>query len=316
MSIKTKTNLRIAIMGAGAMGSVLGALLHRSGAQVWLVDGWQEHVNVMNDKGLTLTGEIKDTVKLNATTDASSVGIVDLVIFQGKSNQLPNQAKVAQVMVDENTLLLALQNGIGHAETLSAVYPAAQIMFGFCEYGADLLGPGQVSPHLGKAIIAFQPASGVFTEAHQRIVQALSDAGFTANLSLDVEKETWEKLVMNGCFNASCALTRLKAGHFYEQQEAKALVADMLDEIIAVAAAKEIMLDAKMLTEKLSFVVQVAGDHHPSLAQDVMNKRMTEILSINGAIVHEGDRLNVPVPVNRTITRLVSILHATYEKQF
>ena len=133
---------------------------------------------------------------------------------------------------------------------------------------------------------------------------------------MDIEQAIWEKLGLNACFNATCALTRLNAGAFAGHKSSNDLIDNILKEIIAVAAAKGLVLDYDGLSTALKKASEMGGDHYPSLAQDVMHKRPTEIESLNGGIVAEGLKHNVPTPVNATIASLISIIEDTYEQQF
>lgn len=122
-------------------------------------------------------------------------------------------------------------------------------------------------------------------------------------------------MVLPNCsFNAACGLTRLDSAQISRQPDTAALVESVIGEVIAVAEAKGISIDRNHVDEFIAMASQVG--HHPSMAQDVMTKRRTEIESLNGAVVREGAHVGIPTPVNDTITRLVRILEATYDEQF
>ena len=219
-------------------------------------------------------------------------------------------------MIDENTTVLALQNGLGNVEKISDVVNDNQIMFGVCEVGSDLEGPGHIKCHLVDGVIKIKPLNGIVDQKVESIVDAFAKSGINAILSMNVEEDIWAKLAVNGCANAVCSLTRLTAGNFAEQNESFSLMEDILREIVAVASAKNISLDYEKIIGFLRIQIPKAGSHYPSMAQDVMKKRLTEIESINGAVVREGKKLNVPVPVNETIVKLMTIIQNTYESQF
>ncbi|WP_169712878.1 ketopantoate reductase family protein [Psychrilyobacter atlanticus] len=304
-------------MGAGAMGCLFGGLLRKAGEEVWLVDPWKEHMDKVKKEGLLMSDSSGDEyIDINATVDPKEVGTVDFVILLSKSNYLSKSIREALPMIDEDTTVLALQNGLGNVEIISEVVDNNQIMFGICEVGSDLKGPGHIKCHLLDGVIKIKPLNGTVDHKVENIVNTFAKSGVNAILSMDVEEDIWGKLAINGCFNAACALTRLKAGDFIGHNEGMALVEDILREIVAVARAKKISLDYDKIMGFIKIQLPKVGAHYPSMAQDAMNKRLTEIESINGAVAKEGKKFNVPVPVNETIVKLMSIIQNSYELQF
>lgn len=309
--------MRIAIMGAGAMGSMFGGMLKKAGADVWLVDGWREHMDKIRADGLLMsTGDGDELVELNATTDPGEPGTMDVVVLLTKTNLLEQSTRDALPMIDDQTIVLGLQNGLGHDETIAAVIPEDQVLFGFCEIGADLLGPGHIQIHLGDGSIKFKPVNGVVQDKHQDLANMFGLGGINATIEDDIETAIWNKLSINVCFNATCALTRLHAGDMAAHPASPVLLESILEEIISVAQAKGVQLDSNALLAKMKKLGAAAGTHYPSLAQDVKNKRSTEIMALNGAVAREAEKVGVSAPVNATIASLIAILQDTYEKQF
>lgn len=308
-------SLDIAIVGAGAIGSSLGYFLKLGGADPWLVDPWTAHVEAINAGGLTVVSEDgQEQVLFRATTDPSKPGVVDVVILLTKANHLRDSVRDALPLIGPETQVFGLQNGLGHLEIISEVVPIEQILYGFCEIGGDLTAPGTVRPTRAAGLISFKPVTGEVDDKVSALVELLAVGGITLRYSPDIDQAIWSKLAINCSFNAACALTRLDSAQISRQPDTASLVESVIGEVIAVAGAKGISVDRDHVDEFIAIASQV--DHHPSMAQDVMTKRRTEIESLNGAVVREAAHVGVPTPVNDTITRLVRILEATYAEQF
>lgn len=143
--------MKIAIVGAGAMGSLFGALLREAGADVCLLDIWQAHVDAITEHGLTVESEgQKRTVQLAAYTRAEEIGQADLVIIFVKSTVTGAAAEVSAKLVRKTGWVLTLQNGLGNAEIIDRHIEADHILAGTTAQGATLLGPGTIR-HAGAA---------------------------------------------------------------------------------------------------------------------------------------------------------------------
>ena len=131
-----------------------------------------------------------------------------------------------------------------------------------------------------------------------------------------VAKHIWGKVVINACVNGTCGILRIKVRDYFAHPEGISLVKDITREVVAVAAAKGIDLDYNALIEDMMASVARAGDHYPSMAQDMRAKRKTEIDSLNGAIVRYGRELGIATPANDYVTRFVKIIESNYAAQF
>ncbi|MGC8879417.1 MAG: ketopantoate reductase family protein [Anaerolineae bacterium] len=307
--------MKIAIIGAGAMGSLFGARLAPL-CDVWLVDAWEEHIQAIQRNGVQLTNLDGSTerVTVNATTDPNAVeGEVDLAIIFVKSHQTAQAAVWAAPMLKADGLALTMQNGLGNLEVMADVLGAERCVQGVTSHGATLLGPGQVR-HAGAAAtyLATRPA---IAERVQRIAELFTRAGFETHLSDNLDSLLWGKLIINVGINALTAILRVRNGVLAEVAPARALMDAAVDEAVAVARARGITLpyaDARARTREVA--VATAANRSSMLA-DVLRGSPTEIEVINGAIVREGSRLGVATPVNQTLVQLVQALEATYAQR-
>ena len=304
--------MKIAIVGAGSMGSLFGALLAESGESVRLYDIWAEHVKAINEKGLgiELNGKTR-SVNVKATTDKEKIRKADLVIIFVKSTQTGDAARVASELVDNTGFVLTLQNGMGNADIIAEVIDPGGIIAGTTSHGATLLGPGLIR-HAGTGLTVIGMWSGNEKAGIQKIADVFNKAGIITETADDIRSVVWKKLIINVGINAITALTGIKNGMILDLSSTKALVHAAVKEAMEVARTQGI----KMPDEMVELVFQVAeatGANRSSMGQDVDNKRQTEINAINGAVVKEAEKLGLNVPVNQTLTALVETMQAHYK---
>lgn len=299
--------MKIAIIGAGAMGSLLGFALCQH-AEVWLLDPWQAHVAAIRAAGLACErADSAETRRPHATTDPAEIGPADYALVLVKAQQTPWAAEQARLL-GSGPLVVTLQNGIGNRELLAAALGESRVGQGVTALGATLLGPGRVR-HAGQG-------STVFGAAPDRAgMAALADlfgaCGLPAELTDDLDALVWGKLVVNVGINALTALLRVPNGALPDTPAARELAAEAVAEAVAVAQARGTPIPQDKPLEHVLAVARATGANRSSMLQDVLRGSPTEIATINGAVVREGQRLGVPTPVNRLLTRLVEALDAT-----
>jgi len=307
--------MKIAIIGAGAMGSLFGARLAPL-AEVWLVDAWQEHVQAIQRDGVQLTnldGSVQ-RVAVRATTDPAAVGgAVDVAIIFVKSYQTAQAASWAAPMLKPDGLALTMQNGLGNLEVMAAVLGAERCVQGVTSHGATLLGPGQVR-HAGAAATYLATRPSIAGRV-QSIAELFTRAGFETHLSDNLDGLLWGKLIINVGINALTAILRVRNGVLAAVAPARALMDAAVDEAVAVARARGVTLPYEDARARVCEVAIATAANRSSMLADVLRGFPTEIEVINGAIVREGARLGVPTPVNQTLVQIVQALEATYAQR-
>ncbi len=302
--------MRVAIVGAGAMGSVFGGLLTVAGNDVWLVDPWAAHVEEMRRRGLRLEGIGGErVVAVQATGDAGRVGQVDLVIVFVKSTETGWAAQAAQPLTGPDTTVLTLQNGLGNREILAAALGEEKVICGITFAGAQLLGPGHAR-FTSDAETRLGEVGGGLTPRLSRTARALSAAGLPTRVCEDVMGEVWGKLLVNCVCNATCALTAYTVSGLMDHACSREMVRLVAEETAAVAQALGIRLPYPDPLERMRQNCEKSGPAKPSLLQDIEKQRWTEIDFINGAVVRAGERAGVPTPYNRALTLLVKMIEA------
>ena len=304
--------MKIVVIGAGAMGSLFGALLAESGENVLLYDIWKEHVKAINEKGLDieLNGNTR-SVSVNATTDKKQIGKTDLAIIFVKSNQTGNAARIASELVGNYGFVLTLQNGMGNANIIGEVIDHGRIIAGTTSHGATMLGPGSIR-HAGTGQTLIGIWSGIQKTGIQKIADTFNKAGIVTETVDDVRSVIWSKLLVNVGINAITSLTGIKNGRILDLSVTKELSRAAVKEAIEVAKAQGVKV-ADNTVEHVFQVAKATSANRSSMGQDVDNKRQTEISAINGAVVEEAQKLGINVPVNQTLTALIETLQAHYE---
>ncbi len=298
--------MKISIIGSGAMGSLFGGRLALAGQDVVLYDIYKEHVDAINASGLSIedaaTGETT-VVHPKASADPQAVADSDVLIIFVKSTTTEDAAATFKAYAKPGTIALTLQNGLGNEEILRRHFGASGTAAGVTSQGATFLGPGRIR-HAGKGPTHISMADGR-QERLKPLAEALAAAGFETHVDSAVADMVWSKLIINVGINALTALLGVTNGRLVEFEETKAVMAQLVDEALAVVKAKGISLT---YADPLAVVYDVAkktGANFSSMLQDFQKNRQSEIDFMNGAIVREGKALGIPVPVNEAMTNLV-----------
>ncbi|HLT02954.1 MAG TPA: 2-dehydropantoate 2-reductase [Geminicoccaceae bacterium] len=301
--------MKIGIIGSGAMGSVYGALLADAGNDVWMFDKWAEHVEAMRAHGVRCAGASGDrTVRVNATTHAADAGACELAIVATKVMDIEAALGDARAMIGPETLVLAIQNGLGNVERVTRVLGAENVLFGIAGgFGAELKGPGHVH-HNGMEAVNLAELKGGITPRLERVAEVWRGAGFTVNVYDDLWPVVWSKLVANVAFSAICTITGMPVGQVRANEWAWGIARACVEEAVAVAAAKGIRLAYDDPVRWVSdFAAKIPGAR-PSMYQDVRAGRRSEIDAIQGGVVAEGAKLGVPTPTCAMMVQLVKAL--------
>jgi len=303
--------MKIVIMGAGAMGSLFGALLTYSGEDVWVVDISREHIETIRSVGLTFEeGGVLQNVGMNATTDVASPGKADLVLLFVKAHHTEKAVSDALILEKEDTVFLTLQNGLGNEETICRKVDPKKVMLGVTGHGATFLGPGHIR-HAGKGKTFVGEVDHRISDRAERIAQVFTEAGIETEVSPDIHDLVWDKLLVNVGINALTALTGLKNGQLLDHPETLSLMEALVSEAAGVAREKGVRIEGNPV-EKVKSVAQATWENRSSMGQDFDYRRRTEIDVINGAVVREAERLGIPVPFNRTVTDLIKVIERRF----
>lgn len=297
--------MKIAIIGAGALGSLFGGLLAEAGREVWLYNPhFVEHIERINAEGLVIEEEGRERrVKIKATTKIEDIGVADLVALFVKAPDTEEAIKGALPTIGRDTWVLSLQNGLGIAEEIAKWVDKARILRGITTLGSTLVGPGKIV-HAGKGDTVIGRVRG--GEVHE-IINAFNEAGIRTLYDPDVERLVWEKLLINLGINALTAVFNVRNGELVRDRDLREVMREVIEEGVEVACRHGLGFSPDEVIAKAEDVCRLTGDNISSMLQDIRRGRRTEIDYINGAIVREGERLGVGTPLNRLLTKLVKV---------
>jgi len=298
----------VAVLGAGALGCAIGGVLAESGAMVYLVNRNAEHVKAIQSNGLILRdGGIDRVVRATAVQTAAEVNdTVDLVIVLVKSFHTRAAIESAQNLIGAQTVVVSLQNGLGHEEVLAEVVGRSHVMGGKTYVGGTMLAPGHVLVGTrGKETILGE-LDGTASARVQRIADAFNHAGLDTTVSQRIMGTMWDKLLINVATGALSTLTRQTYGVMYQIPEIEACAVAAVSEAMAVAKACGVVLNSTDPRE--AWVKASAGlpfEFKTSMLQSFEKGSVTEIDYINGAVVRWGKKCGVPTPVNQTLVSCI-----------
>src|ERR1700722_12517985 len=292
--------MRIAVMGAGAVGCYYGGMLSRAGHQVMLI-GRPQHVEAIRQHGLLMdTTDFRAHVPVRASTEVSDIQGASLVLCCIKSNDTENAAAMMAPFVGNDTIVLSLQNGVDnakrlHAQLLRTVYPAVVYV------AVEMVGPGHLKNHgRGELVVGTSAMSA-------QILADFLEAGVPVHVSDNVVGELWSKLILNCAYNAISAITKLPYGILFEIEGARDLMRMVVNECLAVGQRESITLPADSWQGVERIAATMSGQLS-STAQDLMRGRRSEIDHLNGYIVRRGRSLAIDTPANQTLYHLVKLL--------
>ena len=306
---------RLAMLGAGSLGALFAHHLALGGADVHVVDLWEEHVDAIRTNGLRVQTGGTTTISpiRKATTRVEEVGPVDMLVLFVKTNASRAALASAKSMVGPNTVIVTLQNGLGNAEVIRELYPQQTVLYGLTTLTADLLMPGLIAARSTEdGMTDLWTVNPDDLQPVQHFVDLLTRGGISARVTPNIDLSIWKKLVVNCALNGLCAITNLTCGQLCAQKEIWNLLDRITDETSALARACGIPLEAAEAREFLRGVAQASAEHYPSMVFDVRKKRPTEIDSFNNAIVLGSQSLGMDASANQTVSALIKSIEANY----
>ena len=323
--------MRVAILGAGGVGSVVAGYLARSGVEVTMI-GRPGHVAAVQRSGLYITGLADFYTRVNTAPDAGRLSTVDVLLVTVKTKDM-RRALESVVHLDVGGVA-SLQNGVVKNEQLARVFGWEKVIGATTMIGATLVRHGVVAYTLD-GISFFGPLDNGQVERTQHLVRAFIDAGLNAAVAQDIVSIEWTKQAIQNPFAPLAAMSRLPVHLVWSSPHLAALSVHMFREVAAVAEAKGIQLSEhpawsqfsmKILREAafdqaVDMIVRVGqrvttSGHTqiiPSMLQDVLAGKQTEIEETVGHVFHEGQRLGIPVPYTEFAYRAVKAIEADYQ---
>lgn len=292
--------MKIAIMGAGAVGCYYGAMLARAGHAVTLITRPQ-HVQAIRHRGLVFeTRAFTENLPVAATTEPSGVADAEIVLFCVKSGDTVSAGREMAPHLAAGASILSLQNGVDNAERLQEVVGRPVIPTAVY-VATEMSGPGHVRHH-GRGELVIGPGSSSAT-----IVEVFGQAGIKTEISDNVIGALWTKLIVNCAYNALSAIPQLPYGRMIAVEGVRACMKDIVAECLMVARQSGIQVDDDILDTVLALAAAMPNQSS-STAHDLARGKTTEIDHLNGYVVRTGAKLGIATPANRLLTVVVKLM--------
>lgn len=301
--------MNIAILGAGAMGLLYSCYLSKEN-KVFLLCRGEDKINAINKEGVTLeeADGTKTVYHPNAVpTKSTHLPPLDVVILFVKAGVSVSALEDHRHLFTENTLLLTLQNGSGHDETLSPFVTPDKLAIGISQDGSLLLGQNKIR-HTGRGMTYFGLAQGGTSPILESLSKTCTSCGFQSEQSENIKWFVWEKLMINASSSAMSGVLGMPQGYCYTNKSAWAMIQALVAEMVEVANADGIPLDYPTQIKRLEDHLTTNPQGMPSITVDLKEGRITEVDSISGSVVKAGLRLHVPTPSHAMVVHLVHAL--------
>ena len=299
--------MKICVLGAGALGCAIGGTLALGGSEVTLVNRSRAHVDAINRDGLILqTANGERRVPVRAAVDCSALAPVDLVIVLVKSFDTAATIATAGPVLGPETVVMSLQNGLGHEDILAAAVGRDRVLAGKTYVGGVFLAPGRIAAGVAGKHTVIGELDGTVRERTRRIANEFERAGLATRISDNIVGAMWDKLLVNVATGALSGITRLPYGGLYAVPEIEACAIGAVAEAMAVARAFDVRLSLREPRDAWRLAGEGLGpDFKASMLQSLEKGSRTEIDFINGAVVRGGARAGVPTPVNQTLVACI-----------
>ena len=306
--------MKIVIIGPGALGCLLACGIHRQeGNHTWLLDHNEERARRINHNLKLTSGSQSMKCSVAVTSDPNQIGPADLILLCVKSGATARALNRAQSLFTDQTLLIPLENGISHLEVISNMWLPGIFAAGVTALGATLLGEGQVR-HGGSGTtrLGFIQTAGKDAEKMlSQTAKVFNQSGFSTITTSDIIKHIWNKLLVNVGINALTVIHDCNNGRLIDIAEARETMALAIEEGQKVAETLGINLEGDATTRAIK-VCRATAENVSSMLQDVRNKRSTEIMAINGALVSTGQSRGLDLPVNQKLVSQIQAIEAGY----
>jgi len=296
---------RIAVVGAGAMGSFYASKLADSDPGSVFLIATGERYDRLKNRGFTVNGKAYRLPVLSPEKEAVPA---DLVIVAVKHHHL--EAAIGEVtpFVGDNTLFLSVMNGIDSEERIGAAFGAGKVLYAVA-VGIDALREGNAMTYTTQGKLFFGEKENRALSERVRRLQALFDrAGIVYETPTDMLRILWWKYMINVGINQASAVLRAPYGVFQTSPEARELMDSAMTEVTAVAAAAHVNITGEDIENWYGFMARLSPAGKTSMLQDIEAKRKTEVEMFGGKMIELGKTYGIPTPVNETLFRIIRVI--------
>ncbi|HEX6990154.1 MAG TPA: 2-dehydropantoate 2-reductase, partial [Bacillota bacterium] len=284
--------MRVAVMGAGAIGGYYGALLQQAGHEVVFI-ARGEHLKAMQQRGLIIDSVHGSfhLMPVEATGDTAKVGPVDLVLFCVKSQDTRAAAEQCRPLVGAATAVLTLQNGVENDSVLAEVLGPDRVLVGACRISATIREPGVIHQPSPFRHITFAERDGRRSARAEAILGAFQEAGIPAEIGDDPRRVLWDKFLFLAPLAGVTAVTLAPVGIVRDTPEAWDMLVEAVAEVERVGRAQGVALPPDAVDRTLEAIRRAPADMKSSLQQDREKGRYLEVDALSGAVVRLGTQV-------------------------
>lgn len=302
--------MKIAVIGAGAMGSIYGSHLSLNN-EVYMVDTAPAVVEHIEKEGIRLLENGGEHIyRPSAVTSTAGMEPVDIVLLFVKSLYSKGALEANRSLIGPETYVMTLQNGSGHEDTLEEFVSRDHIIIGTTEDNGAVLGLGYV-----KRGGAGNTNVGMLTEDKEQFLPKLKEAfeccGFTVNIHSNIQQLIWNKLFTNVSLSAVTGILQVDMGYIAANEHAWNMTAGLIKEAAAVARGLGLHADDQEIMEKVKKTSEMSPNGCTSIRADLQNGRKTEVDNISGSVVRAARKCGIPVPTHEFVVEMV---HAMEDK--
>ena len=308
--------MKILVLGAGAIGSVFGGLLAKGGNSVCLV-GRRSHLDAIKRQGLLIEG-IWGTHRVHSLSGYESLSELearepltfDVILLSVKSYDTEIILRELLTHYPDPCPVISLQNGLGNIEKIEKLLGKEKTIGGRVIFGVEFVEPGRVRVTVSADKTVIGGLSGGIQKGFvTSLASKFTASNIPTEVTDDIQRYIWGKVIYNCSLNGLATLMNVHYGALLSSESSKHVMTKIIEEIFTVIQQRNIMLDWRKTEEYQNILfdslIPLTFKHHPSMLQDIMRHKRTEIDALNGAIVEMGRETGTDVPFNWAITQFI-----------
>ena len=294
--------MKIAVMGAGALGGYFGARLADAGQDVWFI-ARGAHLAAMQTDGLIVESMKGDVhlPKVKATDNPAEVGVADVILFMVKNYDVIDSAHAIAPMIGPDTMVVTCQNGISAHERLGEIVGHQRVVPGVVRMPGDIPRPGVVRHTAPFDRFAFGELDGSKSDRVIRFYDALEAAGTMPEIPGNILHDLWIKFIMQASFASMTTITRLNVDAFRGEGPAQDLFINSMRETEKVARAIVPDLPDGIVEKVWALLESLPPTTHASMLDDLNNGKRLEVDYLGGDVVRLGKKYGIPTPIHETL---------------
>ncbi|RLM89461.1 ketopantoate reductase family protein [Haloarcula sp. Atlit-7R] len=294
--------MKIAVYGTGGVGGYFGGRLAQAGADVHLI-ARGDHLDALREDGLRVNSVYGDfSIDVSATDDPADIGSCEYVLFTVKSFDTAAAARELSPLLDDDTAVISLQNGVDNEGKIAAEIGHEHVMGGVAYIFSTIAEPGVIEHTGGPTSFTIGELDGVRSDRAERLLEWCDRADeMDAELSEAIRTDLWKKTAFICAHAGMTAAVRLPLGEIRNQQASWEMYRRIVDEVCSVGRATGIELPERTATEWVEFAADLDAESYSSLHYDMTHGKAMELEALHGAIVRRGRKAEVEVPMNEAV---------------